>query len=112
MARQAVQAVIAHFVENGGIYRRATVKQPVGGGTNLSSIVTGDGDSISADAFVFACGPWLGTVFPELLGRRIFVTRQEVVFFGIPAGETEFSPPRMPVWIDFSDDGACTDFRI
>ena len=42
---------------------------------------------ISAGQFVFACGPWLGKVFPELLGQRIFPTRQEVFFFGSPAGD-------------------------
>ncbi len=39
-----------------------------------------------------------------LLGSRIFVTRQEVLFLGTPAGDTRFAPPACPVWIDFSDD--------
>ena len=39
-----------------------------------------------------------------MLGKRIFPTRQEVFFFGIPAGDRSFEPPQIPVWIDFSDD--------
>ena len=31
-------------------------------------------------------------------------TRQEVIFFGIPAGDDRFEPPQMPVWIDFGDN--------
>lgn len=103
MARQAVRAVVERFVASGGTYRQARAEQPSGKG-RLSAIQTTEGETISGDAFVFACGPWLGKVFPSLLGNRIFVTRQEVVFFGIPAGESRFSPPKMPVWIDFSDD--------
>lgn len=103
MARQAVQAVVERFLEDGGVYRHAAVLAPRGRG-RLSCVVTSDGESIAADSFVFACGPWLGKVFPEALGNRIFPTRQEVLFFGIPPGDRRFEPPQMPVWLDFSDD--------
>ena len=49
------------------------------------------GRTISAGQFVFACGAWLGKVFPELLGPRIFPSRQEVFFFGVPPGDSSFS---------------------
>jgi sarcosine oxidase len=103
MARQAVQAVVAEFIRRGGAYRHAAIRPPAGKG-RLDAIVTHSGESISADVFVFACGPWLGKLFSNLLGERIFVTRQEVLFFGTPPGDTRFSSPEMPVWIDFSDD--------
>ncbi len=103
MAREAVHAVVADFIERGGTYRHAAVRTPAGKGS-LNAVQTAPGSSIPADAFIFACGPWLGKVFPELLGNRIFPTRQEVIFFGIPPGDNRFAPPRMPVWIDFSDN--------
>lgn len=103
MARQAVQAVVASFVRSGGTYVHAAVRSPHGSG-KLHAVVTSRDESISADAFIFACGPWLGKVFPELLGTRIFVTRQDVLFFGIPPGDQRFAPAQMPVWIDFSDN--------
>ncbi len=103
MARQAVQAVVAQFIRDGGVYRHATVRTPEGKG-RLAQIMTSGDQPVAADAYVFACGPWLGKVFPGILGHRIFVTRQEVFFFGIPAGNRSFEPPQMPVWIDFSDD--------
>ena len=103
MARQAVHAVVEQFVHDGGAYRHAAIETPKGEG-RLTEIRTMDGESISADAYVFACGPWLGKVFPGVLGDRIFPTRQEVLFFGIPAGDRRFEPPQMPVWIDFSDN--------
>lgn len=102
MAREAVHAVVADFVARGGTYRHSAIRTP-SGKSSLHAIQTNNGDSIPADGFVFACGPWLGKVFPALLGKRIFSTRQEVIFFGIPPGDDRFSPPQMPVWIDFSD---------
>jgi sarcosine oxidase len=103
MARESVAAVVEAFVRRGGTYRLDAIETPRGRG-KLDAIVTSTGESIPADAFVFACGPWLGKVFPHLLGNRIFPTRQEVLFFGIPPADRRFSPSQMPVWIDFSDE--------
>ena len=50
---------------------------------------------------MFACGPWLHKVAPRALGGRIFPTRQQVFFFGVPKGDARFAPPAMPTWIDF-----------
>jgi glycine/D-amino acid oxidase-like deaminating enzyme len=79
------------------------VNQPAEPGT-LSQITTASGRTISAGQFVFACGAWLGKVFPEILGSRIFPTRQEVFFFGPPAGDRRFAPPDLPTWLFQADD--------
>jgi glycine/D-amino acid oxidase-like deaminating enzyme len=103
MARQAVQAVVAEFVREGGMYEHSAIRTPKGN-AHLAHVVTESGKTIEGDTFVFACGAWLGKVFPDVLGKRIFPTRQEVFFVGIPRGDRSFEPPQMPVWIDFSDD--------
>ena len=60
---------------------------------------------IPADQFVFACGPWLPKIFPDLLGDRIRVTRQPVCYFALPAGRAaEYDSPSMPIWLDFTDE--------
>ncbi|MCR5880827.1 FAD-dependent oxidoreductase [Phenylobacterium sp. J367] len=51
---------------------------------------------------VYACGPWLPKLFPEVLAGRITATRQEVFHFGAPAGDRRFAPPALPVWADFN----------
>src|SRR5258708_33413408 len=61
--------------------------------------MTSSGERIAADTFVFACGAWFGKLFPEVLGSRIFPSRQEVFFFGVPAGEAGFAPPALPTWV-------------
>jgi glycine/D-amino acid oxidase-like deaminating enzyme len=100
LARRAVQAVVGDAVAAGVELRHAAVLPPAGGG-KLESVRLTDGSSVSAGAFVFACGPWLGKVVPAALGDRIFPTRQEVFFFGVASGDTRFEPPAMPVWLDF-----------
>jgi glycine/D-amino acid oxidase-like deaminating enzyme len=92
MARRAVQTVVAEAVRAGVEYRR-------------EAITSHD----RSQTTIYACGPWLPKIFPELLAERIRVTRQEVFFFGTPRGDASFAPPCMPVWIDITDEhGAYT----
>ncbi len=101
MARRAVQEVVARFVAAGGDYRRAEARLRRHEGP-LRVLDLSDGSPLEADAFVFACGPWLGKVFPELLGDRIVATRQEIFYFAPPAGDGRFQPAAMPGWADFN----------
>ncbi len=106
MARQAVQAVVEQAQKDGIEYVRAAVAPPSGKNQRgrLAEVRTSTGETIRAASFVFACGPWLGKVFPELLSERIFPTRQEVFFFGAPGGDRSFAPPAMPTWIALADE--------
>jgi glycine/D-amino acid oxidase-like deaminating enzyme len=102
MARRAVQTLVAEFVRGGGGYRQAQVATPSSAGRTLPHVTLSTGERLTADRFVFACGPWLGRVFPDLLGRRIFPTRQEVYFFAPEPGDTRFEPGRLPGWADYN----------
>jgi sarcosine oxidase len=55
---------------------------------------------LDADHVVWACGPWLGGLFPHLVDLR--VTKQDVLWFGAPKA---WRTPTVPGWIDY--DGAC-----
>lgn len=99
-ARRACEAVLAAFISEGGEYRQLAVRQPTLSGGQLQSLSLSDGSTITADQYVFACGPWLGKVFPDILGTRILPSRQEVFFFGAPAGDAQFSEEHYPCWID------------
>lgn len=102
LARRAVQAVVEDAAREGMAYAIEAVGPPTGAGPQ-ASVRTVSGREIRAGIFVFACGPWLPKLFPDLLGSRIFPTRQEVFFFAPPAGDRRFAPPQLPVWIDFRD---------
>jgi glycine/D-amino acid oxidase-like deaminating enzyme len=120
MARQAVQAVVAEAQADGVVYLNEAILPEITSSkpgrlekepnqqsaiSNQQSIKAVSGGEIFAKQFVFACGPWLPKIFPALLDQLIHVTRQEVFFFGVPAGDASslFGPERMPAWIDFGD---------
>jgi len=103
MARRAVAAVVDDLVRDGVEYRVAQITEPRGSGA-ISAVTTSSGERISADTFVFSCGAWLGKIFPEVLGSRIFPSRQEVFFFGVPAGDARFAPPALPTWLFQKDE--------
>jgi sarcosine oxidase len=99
-ARGSCQAVVEAFIAAGGKYRQAAVQADELESGSLRSLEVSDGSRIKADAYVFACGPWLGTLFPQTLGNLIRATKQDVFFFGPPAGDNRFSYEGMPVWAD------------
>lgn len=88
MARRAVQTLARELdIERGLLSWTA------------SGAVRDDGSPLRAGTYVFACGPWLGKMFPDILGCRIQPSRQEVFFFGTPPGG-HYGPERVPCWID------------
>jgi sarcosine oxidase len=98
MARRSVQSLVDQLQREGVDYRHATVS-PLQLNESLRELKTVEGYRISAGTFIFACGPWLPKIFPELLSGRIFPSRQEIFFLGPPAGSNSFEPSRMPVWL-------------
>ncbi len=103
MARRAVRAVVAQAKADGVDYIEAAIKPPTTTHAKINSLQTTSGSDIVAERFVFACGPWLPKLFPELLGELIQVTRQEVFFFGVPSGDESFNQGAFPAWVDFND---------
>jgi sarcosine oxidase len=91
MARRGCEAVKEAFVAAGGTYRIESIDAPV----DIKAM------SKRADAVVFACGPWLGKLFPDVVGNAVSPSRQEMFFFGPPAGDRHFLD--FPVWVEFSD---------
>jgi sarcosine oxidase len=103
MARRAVAFLVADAVKRGVRLEIVQIVAPFKA-KKLESVETAQGERISAGQFVFACGPWLGKMFPELLGPRIFPTRQEVFFFGTPPGDLRFAPAALPTWLFTMDE--------
>jgi len=103
LARRAVVCTV-ESAQRLGVHLRTAQIQPPTGANRVQSIHTAEGDNISARSFVFACGPWLGKLFPQLLGSRIFPTRQEVFFFATPPGNANFAHPGLPTWLFQSEE--------
>ena len=101
-ARYACQVVAKEFVAEGGEFTEAAVLPKGLEKGSKEGLRLSNGSELVADAYVFACGPWLGQLFPETIGALIRPTRQEIFFFGPPPGG-EFSVAKLPVWGDHRD---------
>jgi len=100
-ARRGVRAVTEVLGWRGGRLRIERVQPGRLGRDRLLDLETATGERIKADAYVFALGPWLPQVFPELMGDLISVTKQDVIHLGPAPGDTRFDAERFPAWIDY-----------
>ena len=99
-ARAACHAVLEAFIAEGGTYRQVSVR-----GNELEyglkdGLPLDNGSRLRAERYVFACGPWMGKLFPKTIGNAIRATKQDLFFFGTPAGDARFSEKQLPVWAD------------
>lgn len=98
-ARRGCEAVFDAFLKGGGVFRLA---QAAAGEIRLRELLgvrLNANETLKADHYVFACGPWLSEVlrFEKPLIRP---TRQEVFYFGTSPGDSRFTEEKMPLWID------------
>jgi glycine/D-amino acid oxidase-like deaminating enzyme len=99
-ARASCQAVVEEFVATGGKYRQAAVLAEGLESEPVRALALSDGSRLKADFYVFACGPWLGKLFPRAVGDLVQATKQDIFFFGTPAGDDRFGDAHLPVWGD------------
>jgi glycine/D-amino acid oxidase-like deaminating enzyme len=102
LARRSCAEVLTRARGLGAQYRIGAARPPAPA-KPLERIALEGGGSIAGDAFIFACGPWLGRLFPDTVGDRVRATRQEVFYFGTAAGDARFEEPSLPVWVDYRD---------
>jgi len=102
MARRGVAAVARQFEAEGGRFELAWAGPGKRRGRRLIDVAAPDGQRHAADQFVFAAGPWLPRLFPDVVGDLIRVTKQDVIFIGPPAGDGRFAADRLPCWVDYA----------
>ena len=101
-AARACDAVVRELERIGGTYRQASVASIARDG-DRPDVRLHDGTRLDAYRYVFACGPWLGRLFPDVIGERVRPTRQEIFYLGTPPGDDRFLEPRMPAWVDLGN---------
>lgn len=70
-------ALVVERARTLGVEYRIAAASPLRPSKAVDRITLADTGTLAADAFVFACGPWLGRVLPDSVGSRIASTRQE-----------------------------------
>ena len=98
-ARESCRTVTEAFIKEGGNYIQEHVTPGKIQSGNLSSIKLANGTTLQADAYLFACGSWLGQIFPDVLANTITCTKQEVYYLGVPPHQS-LEYDSMPVWVD------------
>lgn len=99
LSKESCRLVKETFVNEGGTYISSFVKYNRIYNNKLSSVWLTDNTELHGDHFIFACGAWLGSIFPDLLKDIIIPSRQEVYYFNVP--ETRIDSYRdFPVWVD------------
>ncbi|MGH7446689.1 MAG: NAD(P)/FAD-dependent oxidoreductase [Longimicrobiales bacterium] len=95
-ARRACEAVAEVFRQEGGTIISARVDHGASVGTRAQDVVLTPGGALAGGSFVFACGPWLWKVFPDVLGTRMRTPLGHVYYFGTPVGDDRFTYPNLP----------------
>lgn len=101
-ARASCAAVVEAFVAAGGEYIQAGVSQAGLATLPAKGLVLSDRHKprLKANVYVFACGPWMGTMFSGLR-KLIRSTKQDVFFLGPPMRDAAyFTDAHLPVWAD------------
>lgn len=100
LSRRACETVLDAFVHEGGRYRGLSAKPGSIRQNEMQKLALSDGSALRADQYVFACGPWMGKLFPDEIGDRIQPTRQIGLFLGYPRGAESLQEQNCPVWLD------------
>ncbi len=103
LARKASQLVVQDFQTKGGVFQSLAAQPSAFVDGEMPYLQLQHGERFYADAYVFACGPWLPQLFPALLGDTLSVSRQEIHYFGTPAAGRNFHRPHFPIWVDMGE---------
>jgi sarcosine oxidase len=97
-AREGCIAVANSLRRKGGGVLTARAVPGRREGRRLLDVRLSTGDTLSAQSFVFALGPWLPKAFPEVLANKLRTPRRVVFFVGTPPGDERFTHPNFPAW--------------
>ena len=95
-ARRSCERVAESFQHNGGKMVVARALPSLANGNRLQDIALSNGETLRAEKFVFACGPWLWKLFPEFLRTRLRTPMGNVYYYGTPIGDNRWVAPNMP----------------
>jgi len=95
-ARRSCERVAESFQHHGGKMVVARALPSLANGDRLQDIALSTGETLKADKFVFACGPWLWKLFPEFLRTRLRTPMGNVYYYGTPIGDNRWVAPNMP----------------
>ncbi len=98
-ARESIIAVSEAFAKKGGTVRIAMARPGSVAGGRITDLLLADGSRQPTGTALFACGPWLPKLMPELFAKRIRVSRYEVFYIGPKPDDLSYHWERFPnIW--------------
>jgi sarcosine oxidase len=97
-ARDSIQAAVALGRDAGVNFQLGRVTPGAIRNGKMDGITLGDGTRLTADAYVFCCGPWMEKVFPDAMRNKTRLPLGHVCYFGTPMGDSRFTFPNLPSW--------------
>jgi sarcosine oxidase len=111
-ARESMIAVSEAFQKKGGTLRTGFAELGTSSSGRLDTILV-DKQPVPAGAYVFACGPWLPKVMPQVMGNRILVPRREMYYIGSPPQDRRYRWEHCPNFSDsFTYTAADIDYGV
>ncbi len=99
MAREACRIVGEQFVKKGGTLKIAKAMPGKANAGMLQNITLNEKELQTSGTYIFACGPWMGKLFPGIFATQLSVVRRDVLFVGSVPGDDRYTYPNFPVWI-------------
>jgi glycine/D-amino acid oxidase-like deaminating enzyme len=98
MARESCQVVGNAFTKAGGKLKIGKVTPGLSLSNKMQNINLDNGEKAEAQIYIFACGPWMGKLFPDVFAEKLKIYRRDVLFVGPAPGDDRYSYPNFPVW--------------
>jgi glycine/D-amino acid oxidase-like deaminating enzyme len=97
-AREGCVAVAQAFQRKGGQFIVGKAEPGRRTGRALQDVSLATGERVVAHTFVFAAGPWLPKIFPDVMTKKLVSPKREEFFVGTPPGDERFTYPNFPNW--------------
>ncbi|MGH7481789.1 MAG: NAD(P)/FAD-dependent oxidoreductase, partial [Longimicrobiales bacterium] len=94
-ARRACQSVADAFEREGGELRIARAELARTAASSNTRVLV-DGEPLAAGQYVFACGPWLQKVLPDVMANRLRLPLGHVFYYATPPGDRRWEWPNLP----------------
>ncbi|VWX53997.1 FAD-binding oxidoreductase [Novosphingobium sp. 9U] len=95
-ARESIIAASEVFRQKGGTVKLGMAKPGASTGGRITDLALASGERLSTGMAIFACGPWLPTLFPTFMDGFISRRRNEVFYIGSPPGDDRYHVERFP----------------
>jgi sarcosine oxidase len=95
-ARRSTQCVAEVFQKLGGDVVVARAYPGALEDGRMAHLILNTHETVRAQQYVFALGPWMGKTFPGLMGPRMRQPIGRVCYFATPHGDNRFEFPNMP----------------